>query len=145
MWGGSVFSSNERTRGFTLVELMVVLVILALLTTIAAPRVTKYLSKAKGQTARIQVDALTAAVDSFVLDVGRPPTSDEGLQALLSAVSDVRGWDGPYIRKSASLIDPWGQPYRYRHPGHHSDFDIFTYAADQREGGEGDASDIGNW
>lgn len=136
---------NKATQGFTLIELMVVLLILAMLTTIAAPRVTKYLSKAKVQTAKVQVDALSAAVDSFVLDVGRPPSDSEGLQALLVAPSDDVRWDGPYIKKSASLIDPWGRPYRYKHPGGHGDYDVFTLSADDKEGGEGDAQDIGNW
>lgn len=131
--------------GFTLVELMVVLVILAMLTAIAAPRVTKYLSKAKSQTAHIQVDALSAAVDAFVVDVGRVPSDTEGLQALLSAPSNALKWDGPYTKKSASLIDPWGRPYLYRSPGQHGDYDVYTLGADNKEGGEGDAADIGNW
>lgn len=137
--------STGTQPGFTLVELMVVLVILAMLTAIAAPRVTKYLSKAKVQTAQIQAEALSSAVDAFVIDVGRVPSDTEGLQALLAAPSDAPNWDGPYIKKSASLIDPWGRPYLYRSPGRHSDFDVYTLGADNREGGEGDGSDIGNW
>lgn len=135
----------QGRSGFTLIELMVVLVILALLTTIAAPRVTKYLSKAKSQAAKIQVEALSAAVDAFLLDTGRLPTDSEGLKALLSGPSDTPAWDGPYIKKSASLIDPWGRSYHYKQPGSHSDYDVFTLAADNKEGGEGDAGDIGNW
>lgn len=131
--------------GFTLIELMVVLLILAMLATIAAPRVTKYLGKAKSQTARVQVEALSAAVDAFVVDVGRPPTDEEGLQGLLSAPGDASAWDGPYIKKAASLTDPWGRPYRYRNPGQHGEYDVYTLAADDKEGGDGDASDIGNW
>jgi general secretion pathway protein G len=132
-------------RGFTLIELMVVLVILAMLATIAAPRITKYLGKAKAEAATIQVEALSAAVDAFVLDNGRPPTSAEGLNALLSAPPDLPTWDGPYVKKSASLIDPWGRPYLYRQPGRQGDYDVLTLASDNREGGEGDARDIGNW
>jgi general secretion pathway protein G len=124
---------------------MVVLLILALLTAIAAPRVTKYLGKAKSQTAKIQVDALSAAVDAFVLDVGRPPSSSEGLKALIAQPPELQAWDGPYIKKRDSLIDPWGQPYLYRQPGEHSEYDIFTYSADKREGGKADATDVGNW
>jgi general secretion pathway protein G len=137
--------STRTQPGFTLVELMVVLVILAMLTAIAAPRVTKYLSKAKVQTAHIQVDALSAAVDAFVVDVGRAPSDAEGLKALLTAPADIKTWDGPYTKKGASLIDPWGRPYLYRNPGRHGDFDVYTFGADNREGGEGDALDIGNW
>lgn len=132
-------------RGFTLIELMVVLLILAMLATIAAPRVSKYLGKAKTQTAKVQVEALSAAVDSFILDVGRAPSESEGLNSLLSAPSGLSSWDGPYIKKSASLIDAWGRPYRYRQPGQYSDYDVYTLGADDTEGGEGDDGDIGNW
>lgn len=139
------YRRRSHGRGFTLIELMVVLLILAMLTTIAAPRVTKYLSKAKAQTAKIQVEALNAAVDAFVLDVGRPPTAAEGLDALMAAPTEAAAWDGPYIKKKESLTDPWGAPYGYRAPGQHSAFDIFTLGADGKEGGDGDASDLGNW
>lgn len=137
--------NRPGSAGFTLIELMVVLLILAMLTTIAAPRVTKYLSKAKSQTAHIQVEALSAAVDAFVLDIGRPPTDSEGLQSLISAPSDAPRWDGPYIKKSASLTDPWGRPFLYKSPGEHGEYDIFTLAADNKAGGEGDDADVGNW
>jgi general secretion pathway protein G len=138
-------AAQMGTTGFTLIELMVVLLILAMLTTIAAPRVTKYLGKAKSQTAQTQVAALSAAVDAFVIDVGRPPTDEEGLAALLSAPAETPTWDGPYIKKSASLTDPWGRAYRYRSPGQHSEYDIFSWAADGKEGGEGDDADVENW
>jgi general secretion pathway protein G len=137
---------QTRGGGFTLIELMVVLLILALLTSIAAPRVTKHLSKAKAQTAKIQVDALSGAIDAFALDIGRPPTASEGMQALLAKPADLPSWDGPYIKKSASLVDPWGRPYLYRNPGiHGGDYDVYTLGSDSKEGGEGDAADVGNW
>jgi general secretion pathway protein G len=136
---------SNFTAGFTLVELMVVLLILAMLATIAAPRVTKYLGKAKTQTAKVQVEALSAAVDAFIIDVGRAPSEAEGLQSLVSAPSGISNWDGPYIKKSASLMDAWGRPYRYRQPGQHGEYDVYTLGADDKEGGESDASDIGNW
>lgn len=137
--------SRSKDAGFTLIELMVVLLILAMLTTIAAPRITKYLGKAKSQTAAVQVEALTAAVDAFVLDVGRVPSESEGLQSLLEPPSGAKSWDGPYIKKAASLTDPWGRPYRYRSPGRAGEYDVFTFASDDREGGDGDATDIGSW
>ena len=99
--------------GFTLLELMVVLLILALLASIAAPRVTKYLRKAKVETAKIQVDALSAAVESFHLDTGRFPTAEEGLKALMERPASLAEWDGPYLKKRESLKDPWGQDYLY--------------------------------
>jgi general secretion pathway protein G len=131
--------------GFTLLELMVVLLILALLASIAAPRVAKYLSKAKIETAKVQVEALGAAVDSFNLDNGRFPTESEGLLALVDRPDGLSSWDGPYVRKRGSLTDPWGKPYRYRLPGRASEFDVYTLGADEQEGGEGDSRDIGNW
>jgi general secretion pathway protein G len=138
---------HERARGasggFTLLELMVVLIILAMLTSIAAPRVAKYLSKAKTQSARIQVDALGAAVDSFHLDVGRFPSEQEGLAALMEPPPDAAGWDGPYLKKRESLTDPWGRPYRYRRAGQHADYQVYSLGADDQEGGEGDALDVG--
>jgi len=134
-----------RSRGFTLLELMVVLLILSLLASIAAPRVAQYLRKAKVETAKIQVDALSAAVESFHLDNDRFPTEAEGLRALVERPAGLQTWDGPYLKKKDSLLDPWRQPYGYRYPGRNGEFDIYTLGSDQREGGEGDARDIGNW
>lgn len=144
-WSHLKEKGRRRRGGFTLLELMVVLLILALLGTIAAPRVTKYLRKAKAQTAKIQVDALSAAVDSFHLDTGRFPTSDEGLKVLMDRPGDIATWDGPYLKKRDSLIDPWGHPYLYRIPGQHGEYDLYSLGSDNREGGEGDAADVGNW
>lgn len=136
---------RRRRRGFTLLELMVVLLILALLATITAPRVTKYLRKAKSETAKIQIHALSAAVDSFQLDTGRFPTNDEGLKVLVDRPGDTKNWDGPYITKRDSLNDPWGSPYAYKIPGRSTEYDLYTLGSDHKEGGDGDAQDIGNW
>ena len=130
-------------RGFTLLELMVVLLILALIASIAAPQVTKHLRKAKIETAKIQVDALGAAVESFMIDNGRFPTTEEALKALMEKPNGLDSWDGPYIKKKESLIDPWGEPYHYQQPGTSRDFDVYSLGSDKKEGGEGDAADIG--
>jgi general secretion pathway protein G len=135
----------RRVSGFTLVELMVVLLVLVMLATIAAPRVTKYLRKAKQQTARVQVEALSSAVEGFHLDMGRYPTQEESLTVLVQPPAEAGPWDGPYIKKRESLTDPWGRLYIYRRPGQHGDFDIYTFGADGKEGGDGDDRDIGNW
>jgi general secretion pathway protein G len=137
--------SPSRADGFTLLELMVVLLILVFLTSIAAPRVTHYLRRAKVDAAKVQVDALASAVDSFHLDMGRFPSNDEGLQALVERPPDGAKWDGPYVKKRDSLSDPWGHPYRYRFPGTHGEYDVFTWGSDNKEGGDDDAQDIGNW
>lgn len=131
----------SRPTGFTLLELMVVLLILTLLATITAPAVMKHLQKAKNQTAKIQVNSLASSVEFFHLDVGRYPTQDEGLQALLAAPVNVPKWDGPYVKKADSLVDPWGRPYRYRLPGQYGAFDVYSLG---EEGVEG-PHDVGNW
>jgi general secretion pathway protein G len=134
---------QHSNTGFTLLELMVVLLILALIASIAAPQVTKHLRKAKLETAKIQVDALGAAVDSFHVDNGRFPTNEEALKALVERPAGLESWDGPYIKKKESLIDPWGEPYKYRVPGKTGEFDVYSWGSDRKEGGEGDASDVG--
>jgi general secretion pathway protein G len=134
---------SKTNNGFTLLELMVVLLILALIATIAAPQVTKHLRKAKLETAKIQVDALSAAVDSFNIDNGRFPTNDEALKALVEKPAGLPSWDGPYIKKKESLVDPWGEPYKYRIPGSSREYDVYSLGSDRKEGGEGDAIDVG--
>lgn len=131
--------------GFTLVELMVVLLVLVLLASIAAPRVTHYLERAKVEASKVQVEALSAAVDSFHLDMSRFPSNDEGLKALIERPSDGEKWDGPYIKKRDSLNDPWGHAYQYRFPGQHGDYDLFTRGANAGGGASDDSKAIGNW
>ena len=137
--------ASSLLDGFTLLELMVVLIILALLASIVAPRVTHYMSRAKVETAKIEVNALGHAVDEYHLDTGQFPTDAQGLKALISAPQNARSWDGPYVKKQASLIDPWGHPYLYRCPGQHGRFDVYTLGPDPKSGSAADAQEIGNW
>lgn len=116
--------------GFTLLELLVVLAILGLLVSLAAPPVLRYLSGAKEHTAQVQISNLSASLDLFKLDVGRYPTTEEGLSALVAAPTGVENWNGPYIKNSASLTDPWGHPYSYRSPGENAEFDLTTQGPD---------------
>ncbi|MFN3400989.1 MAG: type II secretion system major pseudopilin GspG [Ferrovibrio sp.] len=131
--------------GFTLIELLVVLVIIGLLASVATPPVIRYLGKAKTDTAKIQIQALSAAVDMFRLDNDRYPSTEEGLQALVVRPSSAERWNGPYVKKDSSLLDPWGQRYQYRSPGEHGDYDLFTLGADKTQGGTGENADVGNW
>jgi general secretion pathway protein G len=143
-------SSKRRRKvvtdaGFTLVEMLVVLAIIGLLATVATPPVIRYLGKAKTDTAKIQIQALGAAVDMFRLDNDRYPSTEEGLQALVARPSSAERWNGPYVKKDSSLLDPWGQRYQYRSPGEHGDYDLFTHGADKAQGGTGENADVGNW
>ncbi|HDH13190.1 MAG TPA: type II secretion system protein GspG [Nitrospirae bacterium] len=131
--------------GFTLIELMVVMIILGLLAALVAPRMFGKLGKAKTNAAYAQIELLGTALDSFRLDVGRYPTTAEGLEALLEPVSGVEEWNGPYLKKSEIPLDPWNQPYIYESPGRHGDYDLYSYGADKAEGGEGEDMDIVSW
>lgn len=136
--------SRRFVRGFTLVELLVVLAILGLLAGLVGPRVIGQLGGAKSKTVAVQIKDLEAAVNLFRLDVGRYPSEQEGLQALVTQPSGVTAWNGPYLRKGLPS-DPWNNPYRYRSPGQHGDVDILSYGADNAPGGDGENADIGNW
>ena len=137
--------ARRRDRGFTLVELLVVLVILGLIATLAAPQVIKFLGGAQHSTAAIQVDKLSGVLDLYRLEVGAYPTTEVGLSALIERPPGAERWTGPYLKKAKSLIDPWGNPYVYRHPGDHGEYDLYSLGKDGREGGEGENQDITNW
>ncbi len=135
-----------RTRaGFTLLELLVVLVILGLLAGLVGPRVMKYLGGAKSDTARLQVADLSAALDMYRIEVGRYPTTDEGLEALVQQPPGASTWNGPYLKKKRLPKDPWGSDYHYRAPGEHGEFDLYTLGADNAEGGNGENKDVVSW
>ncbi len=136
---------RRREAGFTLLELLVVLVILGLLAAIAAPRVLNYLGGAKTDTARIQIDQLSTTLDLYRLDTGGYPPEDVGLLALVEPPSDANGWNGPYVRKAEQIQDRWGRPFVYRYPGERGDFDLYTLGADNAEGGEGENQDVTSW
>ncbi len=139
------YSYWRVARGFTLIELLVVLVILGLLAGIAGPRVMKALGGAKSDSAKIQIEEFGAALDMYHLEVGRYPSSDEGLESLVKAPSNAGKWNGPYLKKNQVPPDPWGNPYQYKAPGQHGEFDLYSLGADNAEGGEGDNKDVVNW
>ncbi|MBU6297680.1 MAG: type II secretion system major pseudopilin GspG [Alphaproteobacteria bacterium] len=131
--------------GYTLMELLVVLAILGFLAAIATPAVIHYLDSAKVKTAQTEVSNLSASLDLFKLDVGRYPTTQEGLQALLTKPATAENWDGPYIKKTSGLTDPWGHPYFYRSPGQHGDYDLYSYGAKGDGGNAGTKPQIASW
>lgn len=136
---------RSRASGFTLVELLVVLVILGLLAGLVGPRVLGQLGGAKTKTAAVQIKDLEQATELFKLDVGRFPSNDEGLEALVDRPGSAQGWNGPYLKKGGVPKDPWGNAYHYESPGKRTDVDIYSLGADNAIGGEGENADVGNW
>jgi general secretion pathway protein G len=141
MTSSQIFRPNRLRQGFTLVELLVVLVILTLLAGLVGPRFLNQLGGAKSKTAAVQIADLEKGLDLFKLDVGRYPTTDEGLDALVKAPSGLRGWNGPYVKGDIPL-DPWGRPYRYTLQN--GKVEIVSLGADGAPGGEGEDADIRN-
>jgi general secretion pathway protein G len=133
---------RKRDSGLTLLEIMIVLAIIALIAGLAAPRLMQNYGRAQGRSAEIQMTNIKGAVQMFYLDVGRYPTEAEGLQALLAAPADAKGWRGPYVDDDKSITDPWGRVYLYHSPGKTKPFDILSYGRDGRAGGTSDDSDI---
>lgn len=135
-------TSDEH--GFTLIEILVVVVIIAVLAALVGPRLFGKIGMAKQKATAAQIELFRTALDSFRLDVGRYPTSDEGLQALWTQPSGLDSWAGPYLVKPVPK-DPWGTEYVYRSPGEHGEFDIISYGADKVSGGEKEGRDIVSW
>jgi len=133
-----------RQAGFTLLELLVVMVIIGLLAGFVAPRYFAQVGKSQVKVARAQIDALDKALDEFRLDMGRYPTTEEGLAVLMTQPSNEPSWGGPYLKKGVPM-DPWGRPYVYQQPGTHGDFDLLSYGKDGRPGGAGEDADVANW
>lgn len=134
--------ARSGEAGFTLLELLVVLGIMALLASVVAPQFVGYMGRARTDTARAQISALSTALELYSLDNGRYPTQQQGLAALMSPTSDR--WRGPYLKKEQGLLDPWGRPYQYRFPGSGGAFDIFTLGRDNAPGGSGEDRDVTN-
>jgi general secretion pathway protein G len=128
-----------------LIELLVVLLILGLLGGLVGPRVLKYLGGAKSDTAALQIQELGVGLDLFHLEVGRYPTTEEGLVALSDEPAGADNWNGPYLKKKDIPADPWGHPYRYRSPGEHGDYDLYSLGRDNADGGDGEDADVVSW
>ncbi len=139
------YSRSHVCHGFTLIELLVVLVILGLLAGLVGPQMVRYLGGAKTDTTMLQIEEFGAGLDLFHLEVGRYPTTDEGLIALVEKPNSVEGWNGPYLKKKQIPEDPWGNEYLYRFPGDNGIYDLYSFGQDNTEGGTGEAQDVVSW
>ena len=133
---------QDRTRGFTLLELLVVIVIIGLLAGYVAPRYFSQVGRSEIQVARAQVESLEKALDQYRLDMRRYPSAEEGFEALVAKPQGAPAWNGPYLKKAVPL-DPWGRAYVYRTPGGKGEFEVLSYGRDGRPGGSGEDADIG--
>lgn len=134
---------NAQERGFTLLELLVVVAIIGLLAAYVGPKYFSQVGKSEQSLAKAQIDAFSKAIDTYRLDVGSFPSTEEGLNALRQKPASATTWNGPYLAKEVP-IDPWGRPYIYRSPGATDDYDILSYGKDGVPGGSGDAADVSN-
>jgi general secretion pathway protein G len=133
-----------RPAGFTLLELLVVMVIIGLLAGYVAPRYFSQVGKSEVKVTRAQIVAFEKALDTYRLDIGRYPTTEQGLNALTERPQSEPKWNGPYLQKAVPL-DPWGKPYQYKAPGEHGEFDLWSFGKDGQPGGTGEDADITNW
>ena len=138
------YNFPELQSGFTLLELLVVMVIIGLLAGYVGPKYFAQIGKSEVKAARAQIDALEKALDQYRLDTGHYPGADMGLNALNTRPSSEPKWQGPYLKKEVPP-DPWGQPYIYRIPGEHGEFDLYSYGKDGQPGGSGEDADVTNW
>lgn len=130
------------SAGFTLIEMLVVLVIIGLVMGLVGPRVLNYLADARVKAAKLQIEAFSSALDLYYLDTGRYPASSEGLNALVRRPGGLEVWNGPYLKGGVVPPDPWGHPYVYRAPAERAPFEIVSLGSDGRDGGTGSAADI---
>lgn len=143
-----VFNSShipaKRRGGFTLLELLVVMVIIGLLAGYVGPKFFGQIGKSEVKAARAQIDGLSKALDQYRIEVGRYPSTEQGLAALVTKPGEEPRWGGPYLSKAVPK-DPWRNDYQYRSPGEHGDYDLFSLGRDGRPGGEGEDADLTNW
>jgi len=135
---------NQKEKGFTFFEILVVVTIIGLLAALVGPRLWSRISGGKQVAAKAQIELFGTALDAFRLDIGRYPTTEEGLKSLREKPSNADNWNGPYLPKEIP-VDPWKTQFAYTCPGEHGDYDIISYGADKVEGGDGEAQDVVSW
>ena len=135
-------TSHFHKRGFTLIEMMVVIVILGLLAGLVVPKVMSYFGDTHKKTARLELEIIATSLDEFKRDTGRYPSTEEGLQSLLQAPPEVRAWNGPYLKQPHQLLDPWDNPYQYNYPGSGRTYQLGSLGADNSPGGSGADADL---
>jgi len=140
----STVFSVRAVQGFTLLELLVVMVIIGLLAGYVGPKYFSQIGKSEIKLAKAQIDSLEKCLDQYRLDTGHYPSMEEGLAALVTRPASESKWDGPYLKKNVPM-DPWGNPYVYKIPGEHGEFDLLSFGKDGQMGGEGEAADVTNW
>ena len=136
---------SEGERGFTLVEMLVVITIIGLIMALVGPRVLNYLGESKNKAARIQIESFESSLDLFYLDAGRYPSTTEGLTALVQRPAGLASWSGPYLKTGSVPNDPWGHPYAYRSPGEHGAYDIVSFGASGQGSLDGGTTIIASW
>ena len=144
-WRSERFGARRPAAGFTLLELLVVLVVLTLLAGLVGPQVMKHVGSSKSKTAYLQIEELHTALELYHLEHDAYPINEQGLAVLVEKPAGAVKWNGPYLRKPVLPKDPWGRDYHYRHPGEHGLFDLYSLGADNVQGGEGENADVVSW
>lgn len=146
--GFALVAQSRASRGFTLIEILVVVVILGILAAIVVPRVMDRPGEARIVKAHQDISSIASALNLYKLDNFAYPSTEQGLDALVAkpgGTPDAPNWKGPYLQSRNVPKDPWGRPYQYAQPGQHGEFDVYSYGADGKPGGDGEAADVGNW
>src|SRR6185503_602481 len=142
--GHSYLRGGKAAHGFTLLELLVVMVIIGLLAGYVAPKYFSQVGKSEVKATQAQIDSIEKALDQYRLDIGYYPATEQGLAALMTRPTNELKWQGPYLKKMVPP-DPWGRPYLYKYPGERAEFDVYSYGKDGQPGGTGESADITNW